>query len=424
MENGASAKKVETLLSTADQLSKEAAQLEQQACDMMAPKMCRDAAKAIASRNNRVAVFLGAGASKTFGWPLTHELLPAIVEGLIIGDLFEDERINSPKRNKQDRDLLRETLEAFCPGIRFDKEYLAANRNGLPLITSLLSLLDHAIATNQCVVSRKTSEELRHCRTLMERAIYEVIEHVLVPVSPGYYPSRKPNAETRALVGWLDGIRADHSQVGIISSNYDLAIEGAWGLDSMNSRTAESQRVDFGFPWIWASNASETLIPQPQDPIRRIYKLHGSTNWTRCGLCDRVYVNPGVDIAVYAYEREAIDNNSCHCGHSKLEVQIVSPSFIRDVRAPNLIRVWQASLDWLRAADEWLIIGYSFPDEDMNIRSLFTRALGSRQRSPHVTAIQLRMNDATRNRYEAFFPRERLTYLPGGLGTFLNNLGN
>jgi hypothetical protein len=29
----------------------------------------------------------------------------------------------------------------------------------------------------------------------------------------------------------------------------------------------------------------------------------------------------------------------------------------------------------LRTADDWIIIGYSFPDEDLNIWSLFTRAL-------------------------------------------------
>jgi hypothetical protein len=59
-------------------------------------------------------------------------------------------------------------------------------------------------------------------------------------------------------------------------------------------------------------------------------------------------------------------------------MQIVSPSFVRDIRSANLSSVWQSALDWLRLADDWIIIGYSFPDEDLNIRSLFARARFSR----------------------------------------------
>jgi len=46
---------------------------------------------------------------------------------------------------------------------------------------------------------------------------------------------------------------------------------------------------------------------------------------------------------------------------------------------------------------------YSFPDEDLNIRSLFTRALASRSQPPFITAIQFGANPQTRIRYEAFF---------------------
>ena len=120
-----------------------------------------------------------------------------------------------------------------------------------------------------------------------------------------------------------------------------------------------------------------------------------------------------------AYKRDVSDDNRCHCGHSKLEVQIVSPSFVREMLAPNLISVWQSALNWLRDADDWIIIGYSFPDEDLNIRSLFTRALASRRNSPYITAIQLGSNESIRMRYESFFPRGQLKFLTSGLEQFL-----
>jgi hypothetical protein len=93
------------------------------------------------------------------------------------------------------------------------------------------------------------------------------------------------------------------------------------------------------------------------------------------------------------------------------------------MRAPNLITVWQQALDWLRQASDWIIIGYSFPDEDLNIRSLFTRALASGKKPPpHVTAIQLGGEQQIRTRYEVFFPQDRLTFLEGGLNMFLDNV--
>jgi hypothetical protein len=287
-------------------------------------------------------------------------------------------------------------------------------------------MLDYSLSSGQALVSGLTLDEIKNARVLVERAIYETIEHEEVATGDHYWPPREPNEVTQQLITWLDGIRSKNSAVGVITSNYDVAIEKAWGFkrEDMHDVDDLSSSLDFGFDWIWPSHRyPETIVTRPATALRRLYKLHGSTNWLRCGLCDRVYINPRVDIAVYAYDRETTPNNGCHCGHYKLEVQIVSPSFVRDMRAPNLISVWQSALNWLRTADDWIIIGYSFPDEDLNIRSLFTRALAARQDWPHVTAIQLGDSQSIRTRYEAFFPRRRLTFLTNGLQDFLNTLG-
>jgi hypothetical protein len=146
-------------------------------------------------------------------------------------------------------------------------------------------------------------------------------------------------------------------------------------------------------------------------------KLHGSTNWLRCPLCDNVYINPWGPIWHQAYKTKPDDASSCHCSETQLEAQIVSPSFVRDVRAANLLSIWKTALDCLRAADEWIIIGYSFPDEDLAIRALFTRAYGSRQRRPYITVVQ--KGEASYPRFEAFFEPSRLAFCAGGLQDFL-----
>jgi hypothetical protein len=403
-------------------LRKQADEVESEVIRRRSPAECRRAAKRISARKGKVAVFLGAGASSTFGWPLTSRLLPIILDGLIEKDLFEDGRINSKKQNALDREHLTEALEALCPGIDITKSFLKANEDRLPLVTSLLSMLDYSLSSSQALVSGLSPDDVKSARSLLERAIYETIEHEEKPDRENNWPPRQPNAYTTQLVQWLDKLRPERSAVGVITSNYDVAIEKAWGFHGRDLKLIQGLSLDFGFSWLWPSHQyPEEVIARPHAPRRRLYKLHGSTNWLRCGLCDRLYINPRVDIAVYAYDRDHTQNSSCHCGHSRLEVQIVSPSFVRDVKVPNLISVWQAALNWLREAEDWLIIGYSFPDEDLNIRSLFTRALAAREDWPYLTAIQLGANQQIRMRYEAFFPPGKMTFLDGGLAVFLDN---
>lgn len=420
------AEQASSLSKDATTLRKEAEQLEAEAIDLTAPSAAQQAANEIRSRKGKMAVFLGAGASKTFGWPLTNELLPIILDGLIKEDLFKDARINTTAQNVADRKLLRKTLLALCPGMALTRTFLKDCENRLPLVTSLLSVLDFSLSAGQSIVSGLTPEELKDARSLLERAIYEAIAHETKMRAPDYWPPRRSNKLAPLLTGWLDKTRSDKTKIGVITSNYDVAIEQAWGFNRQNMFDRDSKshvnglEVDFGFDWTWPSDKSPPeVMARPTTPKRRLYKLHGSTNWLRCGLCDRVYVNPEVDIAVYAYDRKTTPENSCHCGHAKLEVQIVSPSFVREMRSPNLISVWQQALNWLRRADDWIVIGYSFPDEDLNIRSLFTRAFASREKPPFITAIQFGTNNQTRIRYEAFFPSKQLTFLNGGLEVFL-----
>lgn len=411
------------LIAEATRLRRAADKLDAKAIESIGPALCKTAAKSITARKGKIAVFLGAGASRTFGWPLTSELLPIILHGLIHQDLFEDRRVNTTAQNKEDRELLQQALVSLCPGLELTDKFLEINRQRLPLVTSLLSMLDFSLGAGHALISGLTPEKMKDAKMLLERAIYEAIEHEEERTGRNYWAPRTPNALAEKLSRWLDSTRTSTSEVGVITSNYDVAIEQVFGFGVDVESKVTDLAIDFGFDWTWPSNRyPPKIIRRPQTPTRRLYKLHGSTNWLRCGLCDRMYINPEVDIAVYAYERDSHPNNQCHCGHAKLEVQIVSPSFVREVRSPNLISVWQRALDWLRRADDWIVIGYSFPDEDLNIRSLFTRALASRQTPPWVTVIQFGNNEQTRTRYDVFFDRRKLTFLNCGLEVFLNNV--
>src|SRR5258708_1443073 len=109
------------------------------------------------------AVFLGAGASKAFGYPATIDILPAIRRGLDkdIFDVYD--------KSKKLRHRLKNYLKNFLPG------WHQKNKITLPPITDLLSLLGHALLWNTAPIVGCASSELTEFRKLLERAIYEII---------------------------------------------------------------------------------------------------------------------------------------------------------------------------------------------------------------------------------------------------------
>jgi hypothetical protein len=210
----------------------------------------------------------------------------------------------------------------------------------------------------------------------------------------------------------------------VLTTNYDMASDiaayecagvryanGTWHLKDI------AEKIDFGFRWQDPSHSEARMFERPAAPAVTLLKLHGSTNWLRCPLCDNTYLNPWGPIWQQAYRTKSGTDNTCHCSDTRLQTQIISPSYVREMREPNMHGVWKAALDSLRTAQRWLIIGYSFPDEDLAVRALFTRAYASRQQRPEIVVVQ--NSDASINRYEAFFDPNDLTFCAGGLDALL-----
>lgn len=363
-------------------------------------------------KSKRIAVFLGAGASANFGYPLTRDLLRIIIENINSPRFLAALDGDPPGTGKANRELLRDYLFELLPGE-------SLSRDNLPLVTSLLSLLDYSIATGQSVLPGRSIEETRRARQLLERAILEAID------DEDWF-KQKEEEQVERFCNFLRELRANRPSrpVGVITTNYDMAADIAVFQCSVNAdkegywKIAEiATEVDFGFRWLDPESRDGESFTRPSLPQFHLYKLHGSTNWLRCPLCDNIYVNPWAPIWHQAYRRNPDEYSECHCSATQLEAQIVSPSFVREMREPNLLGVWKSALDLLREADEWVIVGYSFPDEDLGVRALFTRAYGARDRRPHITVVQY--NRSSFPRYDSFFDPSELTFCIGGLSAFL-----
>lgn len=374
----------------------------------------------------RVAVFLGAGASKTFDYPITRDLMLRIFEGLRDKTILDADKTRR-SRGHDPRSELLDFLMALLPGEQYSEEIV-------PMVTSVLSLLDFALTSGQALLPGRTLDQTRRARQLLERALLEVI--------PDHRGLAKECSELFGeYLDWLASIHetCPRGGFGIVTPNYDMLsdvaamyladVEGEkedWSLSDI------ANKVDFGFRWARPGVEREEFFSRPPDPRVALFKLHGSTDWLRCPLCENLYIDPRFPIAWRAAETESNPNNQCHCGDTRLEAQIVSPSFVREMREPNLIATWKSALDFLKDADRWIIIGYSFPDEDVGLRALFTRAFGakntrpsSQQRKRRLTKKQptkisvIQLDEKAKLNYLSFFPQGSVQYLTGGLGLLL-----
>ncbi len=344
----------------------------------------------------RTCFFLGAGASAELGYPITARILPLIRRGLGSRALFKFRA-----DGKSLCALLEEFLTKLFPGFGVVRE------KDLPSVVDVLSLLDHSMRSSTTPVRLMPVHKLGQFRTLLEAAICEVIR-------PN---EKKANPAAKDFWSWLESKNNQKpDSVALISTNYDTSLEQLISTELDFERI--TNEVDFGVAW--RDPDEEEPYPRPPKPWLRLYKLHGSLNWLRCDMCEHMYLNYKRDIYVRVLDNKILSKNSCHCGHGKLSLMLVTPSYVRDVREPNLLGIWQEALELLRTSDEWVIVGYSLPTDDVNIRSMMIRAAQGRDSDPKVTVVLDCNRPDVYARYRLLFP----SFVPysRGFGAYVKQL--
>jgi NAD-dependent SIR2 family protein deacetylase len=384
-------------------------------------------------------VFLGAGASKAFGLPLTGEIMPRMVGRLHLHSKSQIPLFKGPERQRLVREF-EQALKTLYPGLGLDP-----TAKELPNITNVLSLVDHLIIYESPAGRAFGKEPMTRARRLLERALMEVLlNHDLSGVMEEleeyqqYHPAikkivldytrpmtRRQNENLETFHTWIEAKRK-RGPVTIITTNYDVSVEAL--IVKSRQFVPLPSAIDFGFDWRDAYISR--LHPRPLRPKLAYFKLHGSLNWLRCDLCGQVYVNPHEAIAYMSFSARQCWANTCACGWWPLRHLIVAPSTVRDIRDAHLLNIWRSATEALRTAREWFIIGYSLPAEDLAIRSMFLRAFAARGMKsgsdpigerpslpgPDVTVVQ--QGGGSRATYAAMFREFR--YLGGGLRRFLN----
>jgi hypothetical protein len=348
-------------------------------------------------------LFLGAGASRPFGIPMTAEILPQILKRLSEGVLFTEPAGATARAAREAREDLREGLAQLVPGLFGDVEP--------PLITDLLSLLDQLLVEGHAGGPRLPVRALDRTRALLEQATAEVL--VGPPPEDGGRAARnRPLLD--ALVDWIAKATRRGQRLSIITTNYDVVLQQTL----FRRIPGLADGIDFGLAWRRAGRPGAAR-PRPHAPRLGVYKLHGSLDWLRCPLCGHVSIEPGATIFRDGALGRA-GGRACACGYRPLRHLIVAPSTVREIRDPNLRAIWQSALEALRTASAWTVIGYSMPPEDMAIRTLLLRAYAGAARKPRIAVIERGANAEVENRYRLLFPD--LAFEEGGVEGFVGGL--
>jgi hypothetical protein len=354
----------------------------------------------------RIAMFLGAGASKAFKSPVTAQILPMILDRIRSKDLFGGE--------EKEQQALINFLNGLMPGIQsIDSQYV--------LVTEVLSLIDYLLLSAFVPAPMAKVEELHICRILLERAILDVLPGLDRTDEQAVPP------ELKRLAQWMYAVGST-SSLTLVSTNYDEIIESELYKCFLHPGETDrpfdrvNEAVNFGISWRDAPTGK--VFNPPQGYRHSVLKLHGSVDWVKCDLCGWIVCN---DEYFFRNQpnpvlfKEQNVHNTCACGHWPLSPVIVAPSLVRDIRDINILTVWKAALEELRVADRWFMIGYSLPIDDYAIRSMLIRALKSRKIAPKIEVYQWGDNLETESRYRAFFGAD-CAYHKNGMEGFIEEV--
>ena len=315
---------------------------------------------------SRTVVFLGAGATKACKGPLTDEILPAI---------FARSATDASPGLRQLRTFL---SEQFHVGDTSTKQHYP----GLPLV---MSLIDTGLDRRQAFSSTWDAESLSRLREEIEFGIYDLLEEQL---------EKSPTNNHFDLFNLLYP-EGSSEEPCVISTNYDLIADTA--MMFLSQYRGVPGQAEEGRPPDYRCDIGTEFYRKEKRRFGTLLKLHGSLNWLYCRTCQRLEIGASqarlyIKVLTRMFGPDlkkafTPDGDPCPTCGCKLRPLLVAPSHLKYYRNPHLTQVWYEAERVLREATRVIVVGYSLPDDDVEVVYLLKRSL-ARPNPPLVTVIE------------------------------------
>jgi hypothetical protein len=352
-------------------------------------------------------IFLGAGATKSCNGPLTNEILPNILRGI--------SSPQGPSGPTSERDAL---IGDFLTTL-FHVTPVSLNEQfpGLPL---LMSLIDTALDRRQSFHPDWNLDRVSQLREAIEFAIFDHLEERLMKAPTNNHW----NLFRRSSVGLVGP--------SVITTNYDLIADTAMMFVSEERTGGRGGLPDY------RCQISSTFYHDEPARFGTLLKLHGSLSWLYCRTCghlefgaseSRKYLAVLTRIVGPTVERSfSPDGALCPvCKATRLRPLLIAPTHLKNYRNPHILQVWYEAEQVLRKADRVVFIGYSLPEDDVEVIYLLKRSL-SHLAAPAITVVEfdkdnpnvLAVEHAAGRRYRTLFG-DAINWHAAGLDVWLGS---
>jgi hypothetical protein len=310
-------------------------------------------------------LFLGAGATKSAQGLLTDEILPALWGA----------RVGLQQQNPTGNV---DTLVTFLQE-QFHVT-AATSKQGYPSLPLLLSLLDSAMDRREVFHGKWDLDAISRLREAIEFGIFDVLEDAL---------KKAPTNNHYMLLSNV--FPPSDGEPCLISTNYDLI------ADSSLMNLSKGRKPSGGLPnyHCGISNISQF---KPEDRFGTLLKLHGSLNWLFCKTCLRLELGETESVPYSTILQKVVgpdlkssflaDGAACTICRSRLRPLLVAPSHLKNYRNPHLAQVWYEAQRVLRQARRVIFVGYSMPDDDVEVVYLLKRGLAHISDPKQITVVE------------------------------------
>ena len=336
----------------------------------------------------KLALILGSGFSRAFGLPTAAELGTKLLQNPQNGVLAAawEQRIS-------------DILLQFWQDIFGYTEGTTA-----PSLEDHFTMLDLSANSGHNLGPRYKPKVLRAIRRMSIHRVFQMLEKNLISHSS----VRKDFFER--LQNTFD--------VAVVTPNWDIVAEVGLGFD-----------VNYGI------DVYSLDEPFPGEARTRLLKLHGSANWVYCDCCRRIYggadktaLNMGVfleydDFRLFDNKLPPEipedfprgDRRCSSCGN-ELGGRIATFSYRKDFSIRQFQTIWQQAYAALQEADRWLVIGYSLPQADFELRHLLKSAqLGRSNPEKWTCEVVLKTDCIAQIQFEGLFGATRIRMEQQGL---------
>lgn len=344
----------------------------------------------------RNLLFVGAGFSFNAGLPLATQFTAQLLN-------TERLKLDGPS-NALVRFVSKFVEETFAEG-------RTASPDDWPELEDVFTLVDLSANTGHHL-GTYSAADLR----LVRRAMIVRMIRMLMQRYKAGQRAQKPN--WRRLETFFEEF--NERTTAVLSMNWDTVIES--GL----SRRQSIDRIEYGCEANFVEFTSNDVVELGDRAGRRtlhLTKPHGSINWLYCDSCRGVFwVTPSSvpkiadtlfkerdwrEVGRLAGLRKPhnVREPACpHCNVKALGTRFATFSFRKALDFPMHAASWRTAEGHLRAAENWVFVGYSMPSADFEFKYLLKRVQLAGNPRPKITVITGGTGAAeTQKRFERFF---------------------